>query len=157
MRQFVLTTLAATAVAAPAPLLAQEDVEADAPLALAEPERGGDFSDMAERLKDHEQQRQMALMLRTMSEVLLDLPLAPLMEAVGEVAGEDAPQVDPDATLRTLSPEAERVPEEIEKNLPRALDAMGSMAKAIEAMMPALQDMAERMKDIAPAAGERAE
>ena len=149
MRKIVLSALAASVVAAPAPLLAQDEAEAEAPLALEEP--GDVFSGMAERFKDPEQQRQMALMLRTMSEVLLDMPLAPLMEAMGEVAGEDAPEVDPDATLRSMSPHADRVPEEIEKNLPRALDAMGSMAEAMEKMMPALKDMAERMKDVAPA------
>ena len=150
MRKFVLSALAASVVAAPPPLLAQDEGDADAPLALEEP--GEDFSGMAERFKDPEQQRQMALMLRTMSEVLLDMPLAPLMEAMGEMAGEDAPQVDPGATLRSMAPQADRVPEEIEKNLPRALDAMGSMAEAMEKMMPALKDMAERMKDVAPPA-----
>ncbi len=150
MRKLVLSALAASAVAAPAPLLAQDDAEAEAPLALEEP--GDDFSGMAERFKDPEQQRQMALMLRTISEVLLDMPLAPLMEAMGKVAGENAPEVDPDATLRSMAPEADRVPEEIEKNLPRALDAMGSMAEAMEKMMPALKEMAERMKDVAPPA-----
>ena len=150
MRRLIFSALVATAVAVPAPLLAQDDPGAIDSLELEETQ--ADFSVMAERFRDPEQQRQMALMLRTMSEVLLDLPLAPLMEAVGEVAGEDAPHVDPDATLRTLSPQADRVPEEIEKNLPRALDAMGSMANAMEAMMPALRDMAERMKNAAPLA-----
>ena len=129
MRTFVLSALAASAVAAPAPLVAQDEAEAEAPLALEEP--GEDFSGMAERFKDPEQQRQMALMLRTMSEVLLDMPLAPLMEALNDVGsemtGKDAPEVDPDATLR-------------------------SMAEAMEKMMPALKDMAERMKDAAPPA-----
>ncbi|MBX7458446.1 hypothetical protein K3152_09330 [Qipengyuania sp. 1NDH17] len=152
MRKLVLSALAASVVAAPAPLLAQDEAQDEAPLALEEP--GDDFSGMAERFKDPEQQRQMALMLRTMSEVLLDMPLAPLMEALndvgGSVAGEDAPEVDPDATLRSMAPEADRVPEEIEKNLPRALDAMGSMAEAMEKMMPALKDMAERMKEVGP-------
>ena len=149
MRKLFLSALAASAVAAPGPLLAQEVAQDEAPLALEEP--GDDFSGMAERFKDPEQQRQMALMLRTMSEVLLDMPLAPLMEAMGSVAGEDAPDVEPDATLRSMAPQADRVPEEIEKNLPRALDAMGSMAEVMEKMMPALKDMAERMKDVAPA------
>ena len=154
MRKLLLSALAASAAAASAPLLAQDEADAEAPLALEEP--GEDFSGMAERFKDPEQQRQMALMLRTMSEVLLDMPLAPLMEALnevgGEMTGEDAPEVDPDATLRSMAPQAGRVPEEIEKNLPRALDAMGSMAEAMEKMMPALKDMAERMKDVAPPA-----
>ena len=145
MRRFLLTALAGAAVLAPAPLLAQ-DAGSDAPLALED--QDAPFSDMAERIQDPEQQRQMALMLRTMSEVLLDMPLAPLMESMREMTGEDAPEVDPDTTLRSMSPQAERIPEEIEKNLPRALDAMGSMAEAMEKMMPALQQMAERMKDL---------
>lgn len=148
MRKLVLSALAATAVTAPAPLLAQAEVYP--PLLLEEPD--SDFSDMAERMQDPEKQREMALMLRTMSEVLLDLPLAPLMNSMSEIAGEEAPKVDPDATLRSVAPAAGRVPEQIEKNLPRALDAMGSMAEAFETMMPALKDMAERMKDAAPQA-----
>ena len=150
MRKLVLSALAATAVIAPAPLLAQDEAEVDAPLLLEEPDI--DFSDMAERMQDPEKQREMALMLRTMSEVLLDLPLAPLMNSMNEIAGEEAPKVDPDATLRSVAPAAGRVPEQVEKNLPRALDAMGSMAEAFETMMPALKDMAERMKDAAPQA-----
>ena len=147
----IITVLAPLAVLVPAPLLAQE-IEEEAPLALEE--TGRDFSDMAERLQDPRKQREMALMLRTMSEVLLDLPLAPLMEAVGEVGedltGEEAPRVDPDATLRSVAPEAGRVPEQIERNLPRTLDAMGSMAEAFGKMMPELQDMADRLKDSVP-------
>ena len=148
MRKIVVSALSATALAAPAPLLAQDEAEVDAPLALEQPD--SDFSDMAERMQDPEKQREMALMLRTMSEVLLDLPLAPLMNSMSEIAGEDAPKVDPDATLRSVAPEAGRVPEEIEKNLPRALDAMGSMAEAFETMLPELQDMAARLKDTVP-------
>lgn len=149
MRKLVLTTLASTAILASAPAFAQ-DVDTAEPTALEEQE--SPFSDMAERMRDPEDQRQMALMLRTMSEVLLDMPLAPLMNSVGEIAGEDAPKVDPDATLRSVAPQADRVPEAIEKNLPRALDTMGSMADAFEQMMPALEQMAERLKDAAPQA-----
>ena len=151
MLRHVIAALAPVAILAPAPLLAQDQAD-DAPLLLEEAD--SDFSDMAERMQDPEKQREMALMLRTMSEVLLDLPLAPLMEAVGEASedltGEEAPKVDPDATLRSVAPQADRVPEEIEKNLPRALDAMGSMAEAFGKMLPELQDMAARLKDTVP-------
>ena len=143
----IITALAPVAILAPVPSLAQ-DQAGDAPLLLEEAD--SDFSDMAERMQDPEKQREMALMLRTMSEVLLDLPLAPLMNSISEIAGEEAPKVDPDATLRSVAPEAGRVPEQIEKNLPRALDAMGSMAEAFETMLPELQDMAARLKDTVP-------
>lgn len=149
MRKLIFPALATAAFVAPASLLAQ-DASDETIVALEE--RESPFSEMAERMRDPENQRQMALMLRTMSEVLLDMPLAPLMNSVGEIAGEDAPRVDPDATLRSVAPEADRVPEEIEKNLPRALDTMGSMADAFEQMMPALEQMAERLKDAAPQA-----
>ncbi|EDL49496.1 hypothetical protein [Erythrobacter sp. SD-21] len=153
MRKFLFTAFAGAAVLAPAPLLAQ-DAESDAPLALAEPD--APLSGMAEKMKDPEQQRQMALMLRTMTEVLLDMPLAPMVDSMSAIAGEDAPQVDPDATLRSLAPGSSRVPEEIEKTLPRALDTMGSMAEAFDTMMPALRqmgrEMAQRMKETAPQA-----
>lgn len=144
MRNAVLTVIAAAALAAPAPLLAQ-DAELP-PLELAEE----DEADLAEKFSDPEYQRQTALMVRTMTEVLLDMPLAPLMEAVGEMAGEDTPKVDPDATLRSLAPGASRVPEQVERNLPRAMETIGSMAEALEAMKPALQDMAERMRKSLP-------
>ncbi|MBL4859042.1 MAG: hypothetical protein JKY36_07625 [Erythrobacter sp.] len=149
MRKLIFPALATAAFVAPASLLAQ-DASDETIVALEE--RESPFSEMAERMRDPENQRQMALMLRTMSEVLLDMPLAPLMNSVGEIAGEDAPRVDPDATLRSVAPEADRVPEEIEKNLPRALDTMGSMADAFEQMMPALEQMAERLRDAAPQA-----
>lgn len=153
MVRHVIAALAPLAIMTSAPLLAQE-VHEQAPPELED--SGRDFSDVARQLQDPEKQREMALMLRAVSEVLLDLPLAPMMEAMGEVSedltGEPAPGFDPDATLRSVAPQAERVPEEIEKNLPRALDAMGSMAQAFETMMPALADMAERMKDVVPQA-----
>ena len=149
MRKLIFPALATAAFVAPASLLAQD---ASDETIVAMEERESPFSEMAERMRDPENQRQMALMLRTMSEVLLDMPLAPLMNSVGEIAGEDAPRVDPDATLRSVAPEADRVPEEIEKNLPRALDTMGSMADAFEQTMPALEQMAERLRDAAPQA-----
>ena len=146
MRRYLLPAFAVAALAAPAPLLAQ-DAQEDAPQDVEA--REVPFSAMAERMRDPGYQRDMALMLRTMSEVLLDLPLAPLMEAMGDVAGEEAPEVAPDATLRSMAPEADRVPEEIERKLPRALDAMGSMAEAFGTMLPALEQLAERMNGVA--------
>lgn len=148
MRKAVLTALAAAAFAAPAPVLAQD---ADLPpLELAE----DDEAALTEKFADPEFQRQTALMVRTMTEVLLDMPLAPMMDALGEaganLTGEKPPKVDPDATLRSLAPGASRVPEQIERNLPRAMQTMGSMAEAFEAMKPALRDMAERMRETLP-------
>lgn len=149
MRIYVLPVLAlsAAAMAAPLPLAAQS---ADEPMA----EEQESVSDMAETLSDPEKQQQAAMMLRAMSEVLLDMPVAPMMNAMREVGrdmgGKELPEVAPDTTLRSMAPEAERLPEEIERNVPRAMEAMSTMAQAMETMMPALRDMAEQMKDRLP-------
>ena len=153
MRKFILTTMATAALAVPMSLSAQEAVEIDGPI---HDDASQDFSGFAERMQDPDTQREFALMARAMGEVLLDLPIAPLVAAAGEVSedltGKELPPVDPDATLRKIAPLSSRAPEEIERNLPRALNAMGSMAKALETMAPTLRDMAARMKTIAPQA-----
>ena len=141
MRRFVISAVLLGGLAAPVPALAQ-DAEA--------PAESGAMSEMAERLSDPEQQQKMAMMVRAMSEILLDMPLAPMMEAMSEIAGDEAPEVDPDATLRSIAPASDRVPEEIERNLPHAMEAMGRMAEGIEKMAPAMRHMAERMKDALP-------
>ena len=154
MRKIIMTTTAAAALAVPMSLSAQEVVERVGP--DHELDASQDFSDFAERMQDPDTQREFALMARAMGEVLLDLPIAPLVAAAGEVSqdltGKDLPPVDPDATLRKIAPLSSRAPEEIERNLPRALNAMGSMAKALETMAPTLKDMAARMKTMAPQA-----
>ncbi|MBX7491999.1 hypothetical protein K3163_02110 [Qipengyuania sp. 1NDW9] len=145
MRKTLPLALSLAALAAPAPLLAQD---ADLPSPdLAEEEAK---AELAEKFADPEYQRQTALMVRSLAEVLLDLPLSPLMDAMGQAAGEDAPEVAPGTTLRSMAPEAGRIPEEIERNLPRAMESMAALSEAFEAMKPALEDMAERMKEAAP-------
>lgn len=129
---------AALSAAAPLPALAQgalsdEDVEQSA-------------ARISEKLSDPATQEQLSQSLAVMSEVLLDLPLAPFMRSVAEMAGEDPEAVDPDLTLRQMSPEAERVPREIADKLPRMMGAMAGMTEGFGAMMPALREMAARMQ-----------
>ena len=154
MRKIIMATMAAAALAVPMSLSAQEAAEIDEP--IHDRDASQDLSGFAERMQDPDTQREFALMARAMGEVLLDLPIAPLIAAAGEVSedltGKDLPSVDPDATLRKIAPLSSRAPEEIERNLPRALNAMGSMAKALETMAPTLKDMAARMKTMAPQA-----
>lgn len=141
MRKLVLTATAAAAFVVPLPAFAQDAKAAD---------ESRPMSEMSERLSDPATQQQMAMMVRALSEILLDMPLAPMMEAMSEVAGEDAPAVDPDTTLRSMAPASDRVPEEIERNLPRAMEAMGKMADGLDKMTPAMRRMAERMKEALP-------
>jgi hypothetical protein len=126
------TLLAATlALAVPMPALAQQS----------------EAGRMAERLSDPDYQQQLAETVAVMGEILLDMPLAPMAEALAEMAGDDPASVDPDLTLRKAAPGAGRVPEEMADRLPRMMDGLAGMASGIDAMLPALRTMAVRMEE----------
>ena len=110
------------------------------------------LSDLGEQMRDPAYQRDMALMLQAMTEVLLDMPVAPLAQAVAEMVGEETRDIDPDLTLRRMVPQADRAGEEVARVVPRAMQAAGSMAEGLAAMTPLLRDMAARMRAIAPQA-----
>lgn len=144
MSRALLAAASLVAIAAPMPAFAQDT---ETPLEVEEPV---ELADLTDKLSDPERQREVALMARAISEVLLDLPVAPLMEAMGQIAGEEAPMVEPGTTLRSLAPQAGRVPEEIERNLPRAMDAVSAMAGAAEIMLPQLRELAQRLEETIP-------
>jgi len=134
--------LGAALMAAPLPVAAQ-----DLPPAESE-----ELTDLQATLSDPAKQQEIAATLRVLGEVLLDLPLAPLAEAARDITGEEMPEVSPDTTLRSMAPEASRLPEQLERNAPRAMAAMGEMSRAFETMLPALRDMAKRLEEHAPSA-----
>lgn len=134
-------TAALVALAAPLPAWAQA-TETEA--TTAEIER---------TLGDRATQEAMAEGMAAASEALLDVPLAPLARAVKQAAGENPADVDPDMTLRTVSPEAEDVPHKVRESLPKMMGAMAGMAGGFGAMMPALRQMAERMREAVARAG----
>ena len=138
MRKFILPA-ALAACTLPVPALAQ-----DAPAAP--------LADLGEQMRDPAYQRDMALMLQAMTEVLLDMPVAPLAQAAAEMAEEEARDIDPALTLRRMVPRADRAGEEVARNVPRAMQVAGSMAQGLAAMTPLLRDMAARMRAIAPQA-----
>lgn len=152
MRQISLA-FAAAALAAPLPALAQiESVDPDESYAVAGTAETGPATDrLVEKLSDPVVQEQLATTVSVLSEVLLDLPLAPLADALAEAGVESADRIPNDTTLRKLAPQADRVPGEIADKLPQMMGAMASMAKGMEAMMPALKDMATQMKKALPA------
>jgi hypothetical protein len=133
MRRLILA-LPLLAIAAPA---AAQDTEAN-------------LDRMARTMGDPVRQEAMARALGTMAEVLLDLPLAPILGPLAEAVGEDPRSVDPDATLRKVSPGASDVPRQIERQLPRAMGAMAGMSGAIASTLPALREAAERMREALP-------
>ena len=119
-----------------------------APVFAAEPQPALD--NVAKALGDPARQEAMARTVGAMAEVVLDMPLAPIMRPLAEAAGEDPRRVDPDATLRKMSPGAADVPRQIERELPRAMGAMAGMSGAIAGMIPQLREMAERLRDALP-------
>ena len=110
------------------------------------------LSDLGEQMRDPAYQRDMALMLQAMTEVLLDMPVAPLAQAAAEMADKEVRDIDPDLTLRRMVPQADRAGEEVARVVPRAMQAAGSMAEGLAAMTPLLRNMAARMRAIAPQA-----
>lgn len=140
----LIATAALVALAAPLPALAQAS-EAEAATAEIE-----------ETLSDPATQAAMAEGMATASEALLDVPLAPMMKAIARATGEDPEAVDPDMTLRRMSPEAESVPDEVRERLPEMMGAMAGMAGGMGAMIPALREMAAKMAEAMAKAGARA-
>ncbi|MBL4718467.1 MAG: hypothetical protein JKZ02_08535 [Erythrobacter sp.] len=136
MRNFILPAALAVCTL-PVPALAQ-----DAPAAP--------LADLGEQMRDPAYQRDMALMLQAMTEVLLDMPIAPLAQAAAEMAGEKTRDIDPDLTLRRAVPQADRVGDEVARTVPRAMQAAGTMAEGLAAMAPLLRDMAGRMRGAIP-------
>jgi hypothetical protein len=136
---------AAAVIALTAPVLA--------PPALAQ-DRSMD--EMAAKMSDPQVQQAMAAAVASMSEALLEIPVAPFAKAAramgktmgGAEAADDLADIPPDATLRDLAgPEATRMPHEMARRLPPMMGAMSGMAGVFGAMRPMLEAMAERMKD----------
>ena len=122
-----------------------------APALAADPEPALDH--MARTLGDPARQEAMARAIGTMAEVVLDMPLAPIIRPIAEAAGDDPRHVDPDATLRKISPGAADVPRQIERELPRAMGAMAGMSGAFAGLLPELREAAERIREALPADG----
>lgn len=144
----ILALSAAAALAFPAAASASEpapppDFELyDAPMSAPEVEYEEPLS---QRLADPMVQNELASTVAVLGEILLDMPLAPIVEPMAEIAG-DPGSVDPDLTLRKMRPEASDVPARVARDLPRAMGAMASMADSLEAKRPALREMAERLE-----------
>lgn len=119
-------------IAAPMPAMAQDE----------------DLSAVSDALRDPGMQAQASALITALSQVLLDVPVGPLAEAVEEASGQDLGDVRADDTVRDLAPEAEVLPELIESELPRAMDRLAGMTGALQTMLPALRDMARKFEQV---------
>ena len=106
---------------------------------------------MSQRLSDPRTQSEVAATVAVLSEVLLDLPLAPLIEPLAKATADaaDVPRrpVDPDLTLRRMSPRAGEVTQRVARELPRAMDRMADASDGIAALLPVLRDAVRRIED----------
>ncbi|QSB44840.1 hypothetical protein IDJ81_01300 [Tsuneonella flava] len=147
VRPFLPVAIATTMIFAPVSAMAQDAV--DSPAAS---DSAAVTSQLQSKLSDPQTQQQIAGTVAVLGEMLLDMPIAPLARSVAEAGGGDPAAVDPDMTLRKYAPGASAVPGAAAKNLPRMMDTMAGMAGGLEAMMPALRGMAERMQGALAAA-----
>ncbi len=140
MRALPIAAAAVLALATPSITFAQD--AADIPPSDAE----SSLSQLSEKLSDPAFQDQAAVMAEILLGTVLELPIGPMAEALDKATGGQGPDIDPDARVRDLAPEADELPEQLSSELPRAMNAMSGMAEGLELMLPALRDMAERMK-----------
>lgn len=108
----------------------------------------GDAQRMAEKLNDPARQEHIAAAAEAMTEAVLAMPAGPLLRAAETVAGRDPEAVDPDLTVRDLvGPEAADAPRELAHRLPAMMGAMATLATALEAMLPELRAMGDRIAE----------
>lgn len=136
----MLPVFAAVAALASTPALAAED----------------DAARLAEELNDPATQAQISAMVETMSAVLLDMNVAPMLRAKAQIEGADPDSVDPNLTVRDLAgPEAEDAPRELAVRLPQMMGALATLAVSLEQMLPQLREMGDAIA--VPAAPDSAE
>ena len=130
--RIVLSTLALAGALSPVP-------------ALAAP---GDAARVAEELNDPVRQEQMAAAAEAVTTAVLDMPAAPLLRAAKTIAGENPDYVDPDVRVGDLvGPEAADAPREFAHRLPQMMGAMATMAATMEAMLPEMRAMGDRIAE----------
>jgi hypothetical protein len=109
---------------------------------------GGDAARVAEDLNDPVRQEQMAAAAEAVTTAVLDMPAAPLMRAAKTIAGENPDYIDPDLRVGDLvGPETAEAPYEFAHRLPRAMAALATAAATLEAMLPELRAMGDRIAE----------
>jgi hypothetical protein len=130
--RIVLPALIVAGALAPAPALARE----------------GDAARVAEDLNDPVRQEQMAAAAEAVTTAVLDMRAGPLLRAAKTIAGENPDYVDPDLRVGDLvGPEAADAPYEFAHRLPQMMGALATAAATMEAMLPELRAMGDRIAE----------
>jgi len=111
--------------------------------ALAAP---GEATRVAEELNDPVRQEQIAARAEAVTTAVLDIPAGPLLRAAKTIAGEDPDYIDPDLRVGDLvGPEAADAPYEFAHRLPEMMGALAAATATLEAMLPELRAMGDRI------------
>jgi hypothetical protein len=120
-------------------------------VARDEPAPSGNAAEISEKLNDPMTQYAVAGMLSAMSKALLEISVAPVVDAVETASGRRVGNLPRDARVADLTgTDQSRVREQIVEHVPRAMAAMGALARAAQAMTPELERMARTMRQSMP-------
>lgn len=99
-------------------------------------------------LSDPAMQHRMGDMLAALTGALMDLDVAPLANAVDQAQGtHQAKRYRKGMKLGDLAgPEARNVPEQVRRAAPQVMGQMAGMADAMQAMLPQLEAMGDKLK-----------
>ena len=152
----VILALPLALFAAPVAAQADADMRADTAIVMpdfdaAAPDSETPLESLSQRLSDPRTQNEVAATVAVLSEILLDMPLAPLIEPLAKATADaaDVPRrpVDPDLTLRRMSPRAGDFTARVARELPRAMDRMADASDGIAALLPVLRDAVRTLED----------
>lgn len=135
-----------------AEVLYQDEMSEAAPDAGTGTQADPGMTALAETLSDPLEQQKMAAMVGAVGEVLMQVPVGPLIDAVSRAvpdqAAADMPAIAPDATLRDLAgrDKARLIQAEIADKVPDMMAMLGGLVKGMEAMRPALADMSRQLQ-----------
>lgn len=130
---------ALVAALAPLPVLAKEEPAATR------------ADEVAAKLNDPMTQYAVAGMLSAMAKSLLEMPVAPIADAVEQASGKRVGNLPRDARVADLAgTDHERVREQIVTHVPRAMSALGAFAISAQAMAPEFERMARQLRESLP-------
>jgi hypothetical protein len=114
--------------------------------------RDREMGRVVEELSNPRNQRAAGAAMGALAEMLLSMKTAPLAKAMDAMGNRDAARAIPrHGTLADMAgPEARALPREAERRVPQMMGAMAGMAGVMQAMLPQLEEMAARMKDVLP-------
>ena len=108
----------------------------------------GNAARVAEDLNDPVRQEQMAVAAEAVTTAVLDMPAGPLLRAAKTIRGENPDYVDADLRVGDLvGPEAASAPYEFAHRLPRMMGPLATAAATMEALLPELRAMGDRIAE----------